>query len=228
MIPKDSDSYSDGDFNDSGELGWSEFDWEKYLRQQDDVVHRYLGFYEQLTDSDNRVDDAAQMMGWDGQTESEEQEENMESQSPESVDMEPYTLQRNPVFIATTAIYLSLTRSWERLAWEQRSLPQSVALAFQASLYRGERNAVLAIQSLDLGDYTMAVSLLKRSMRELNDTLNYLNAAIVDGSKPFGEFRDAALSRIFDLREIWLRVIMECRDEVARQGHKKSDDDSAV
>ncbi len=227
MIPKDSDSYSDGEFNDSPELRWSEFDWEKYLREQDDIVHRYLGFYEQLKDSTERIDDVAQMMGWDGQAEDEETEEGPELNSPEPMDMEPYTLQKNPVFIATSAIYLSLNRSWERFSWDQQSLPQFQALAFQASLYRGELQAVLAIQSLDLGDYTMAISLLKRAMRGLNDSLNYLNASGVAGNKALCEFRDAALPRIFDLREVWLRVIAECRDEVARQGRKPGEDDSA-
>jgi hypothetical protein len=31
-----------------------------------------------------------------------------------------------------------------------------------------------------------------------------------------GPWRDGALPRMFDLREIWLRVIAECRDELDR------------
>jgi hypothetical protein len=93
---------------------------------------------------------------------------------------------------------------------------QPVALAFQTALHRGEEQACLAIQALDLGDYAMAVSLFKRALRELNASL-----ALIDGADParhpaLAAFRDDAWPRLFDLREIWLRIINECRDELAR------------
>jgi len=93
--------------------------------------------------------------------------------------IEPYTLHRNPVFIATKAIYLSLQRSWERLASDAAKVPQSLALSVLTSLCRGEEQAVLGVQALDLGDYAMAISLFKRGLEELNRTL-----ALVIGPVP--------------------------------------------
>jgi len=55
----ETDGPSDNEWEDRGELAWNEFDWEKYLREQDDVIHRYLAFYEQLKDHDDRIDEAA-------------------------------------------------------------------------------------------------------------------------------------------------------------------------
>ena len=54
-----SDNPSDNEWDDRGELVWNEFDWERYLRQQDETVLRYLAFYEQLRDKSERLDEAA-------------------------------------------------------------------------------------------------------------------------------------------------------------------------
>lgn len=228
MTPGDSDSYSDSESENPGELGWTEFDWEKYLRDQDDVIHRYLGFYEGLKGSKERIDDTAKAMGWDNDEESDDDEDSSPSAAADASDMEPYTLQKNPVFIATTAIYLSLKRSWERVAFDSRKVPQAIAVDFLSSLHRGELQALLAIQSLDLGDYTMAISLLKRAMRELNVSLSHLNAPVQNPSCGLLTFREEALPRLFDLREVWLRVIAECRDEVSRHGKSTTEDDGQL
>ncbi|HEX2101818.1 MAG TPA: hypothetical protein VHF69_14185, partial [Candidatus Synoicihabitans sp.] len=75
--------------------------------------------------------------------------------------------------------------------------------------------ATLAIQALDFGDYAMAISLFKRALRELNGSLALLSSE-AHGSRAFTTFRDHALPRLFDLREIWLRVMNECREELER------------
>ena len=225
MIPKDSDGFTDGDYDDFEELGWSEFDWEKYLREQDDVIHRYLGFYEQLSDHPDRIDEVAKFMGWDPESEKESASLEEESEkSPEPMDLEPYTLQRNPVFVATSAIYLSLIRSWERTATDSTMIPQGIAVPFLSSLFRGQHEALLAIQSLDLGDYTMAISLFKRALRELNNSLRILSTNIDGAHKDLERYKDGALAQLFDLREIWLRVISECREEVSRHDKKGGDE----
>ena len=57
-------------------------------------------------------------------------------------DSEPYTLHKNPVFVATKAIYLTLTRQWERLGEQADRVPQKLAVGFLASLHRGEEQYV--------------------------------------------------------------------------------------
>ena len=61
----ETDGPSENEWEDRGDLAWNEFDWEKYLREQDDVIHRYLAFYEQLRIRDDRIDETAHLMGWD-------------------------------------------------------------------------------------------------------------------------------------------------------------------
>lgn len=221
MTPKDSDSFSDGDWDDSEELGWSEFDWEKYLRKQDDAVVRYLGLYETFLEADDRLDKVAHLMGWD---EDEDEDEDAPISEEEMNDFDPYTLQRNPVYVAASALYMSLAKEWEHLSLDGRIVAPSLSLPLLSSLHRGERHTLLGIQSLDLGDYTMSISLFKRAMRELNGTLSFVNGAEFADGKPLAAFRERAVVRLFDLREVLLRVIAEARDEVSRHTGKGEDE----
>jgi len=218
----DSDSSPESDWDERGELAWNEFDWENYLREQDDVVRRYLAHYEGLKNHTERIDEVAHRMGWDQETwNADEHEETPESAdvAPADLgeyDLEPYTLHKNPVFIATKAIYLSLAHAWQQLASNPARVAQPLAVAFQAPLHRGEQHASLAIQALDLGDYAMAISLFKRALRELNTSLSLLDERAIAHHHAMAAFREDALPRLFDLREIWLRVMSECRSELDR------------
>jgi hypothetical protein len=232
MKSSDSDRFSDGEWEDPGELAWSEYDWESYLQAQDDALHRYLGFYEKLRLHPNRIDEAARLMGWDAaewrdtEAADDDEEDEEEETTPGEGDFDPYTLHKNPVFIATKAIFLSLTRAWQWIATDSAKVPQPLALNFLLSLHRGEQDAVLAIQALDLGDYTVAVSLFKRALCELNTTLALIDDKAAAHHRALADFRETALPRLFDLREIWLRVIGECREAIARQPEDADDDDA--
>ncbi len=222
MSDFDSDSLPDGEWDERGELAWNEFDWENYLREQDAVIRRYLTHYERLKHQPERIDEVAHLMGWDEQVWGAEDVDDTEETAdaapanPGEFDLEPYTLHRNPVFIATKAIYLGLTQAWLRLAADANKVAQPLALAFQATLHRGEQQSALAIQALDLGDYAMAISLFKRALREINASLSLLDERAAAHHPAAAEFREDALPRLFDLREIWLRVMNECRSELER------------
>ena len=217
-----SDGSQESDWEDRSELVWNEFDWERYLRQQDDTVRSYLKFYEAAKGDPLRIDTVAEKMGWGHDDWSEEadssddgdDEDDEDSASFEDDDV--YTVHKNPIFIATKAIYLGLHQSWETLSLDGAKVPQSVAVTLLASLNRGDEHAVQAIHALDFGDYAMAVSLFKRAMSALNGSLALLNADNALQHPNISAWRADAVPRLFDLREIWLRVIAECREELDR------------
>ena len=233
MSNYDSDSPPDNEWEDRGELAWNEFDWEQYLREQDDMILRYLAFYDKLSGRTDRLDEVAHHMGWDD----DEWNSDADYDAPDAVeskpndatsgagdfDAEPYTLHKNPIFVSTKAIYLSLKRSWERMAEQPERVPQKLALAFHASLYRAEEQAMLGIQALDFGDYAMAISLFKRALRELNESFALVSNE-PQPSRALLSYRDQALPRLFDVREIWLRVMNECRDELERPTEDDDED----
>jgi hypothetical protein len=220
MSDFDSDSLSENEWEENGDLAWNEFDWEVYLREQDSAIHRYLGYYESLAPGPERIDLVADKMGWDR----DDGEEPEDRENPEKVlfSDEIYTLQKNPVFIATKALFLSLRRSWELEAAVPGRIPQALAIGFLSALNRCEEQAVMAIHALDFGDYAMAICLFKRALAALNDCFASVGSEAADGAAAVCEVRGEMRHRLFDLREVWLRVISDCREDTERQ----SDDEA--
>ena len=214
----DSDGGSDNQWEDRGDLAWNEFDWERYLREQDEAIHRYLRFYEACKPGPERIDQVAEQMHWgeDDWSDDSDDEDGDEEADEDGEEDDVYTLHKNPIFIATKAIYLGLTRSWQVLAADASRVPQPLAVNLLASLHRGEEQAVQAIHALDFGDYAMAISLFKRALSALNSSLALVSDPVGLRHRPVQAWREDALPRLFDLREVWLRVIAECREELDR------------
>ncbi len=225
----DSDGGSENQWEDRGDLAWNEFDWERYLQEQDEAIHRYLRFYDGCKNTADRIDFVAEKMNWGQEDWSEEGEatEASEDEAEEVVGDEQddvYTLHKNPIYIATKAIYLGLHGSWTVLATDSGKVTQPMAVALLSSLHRGEEQAVQAIHALDFGDYAMAVSLFKRALSALNASLALVNDDAVAQNTQLQPWREDALPRLFDLREVWLRVIAECREELERPDDDEDED----
>jgi len=215
MTNPDSDGLFDNDWDDCGELSWTEADWLKYLANQETAVRDYIKHYDQLPAGMDRIDEAARRMGWElaeAETPEAIEEQDEIDDLPENFDgpWDPYTLHRNPVYISTRALYLSLLAHWERIAVQPDRVSPALGISMHSLLYRGHEQALQAVQALEMGDYTLAVVLFKKALHELNLTLARLGEE--DANTPSAQrFKEYALPRLFDLREIWLRVMNECR-----------------
>ncbi|HEY1792234.1 MAG TPA: hypothetical protein VGG34_04900 [Opitutaceae bacterium] len=219
MSDFDSDSLSENEWEENGDLAWNEFDWEVYLREQEGAIHRYLGFYESLSASPDRIDEVADRMGWDrGEPDDDGERENAEKVTYSD---DIYTLQKNPVYIATKALFLSLQRSWEKAASDAGKVPQPLAVGFLSALHRCEEQAVMAIHALDFGDYAMAVCIFKRALAALNDCFALIASPAAERTEAVRSARDEMRTKLFDLREIWLRVISDCREDTERQADEE-------
>lgn len=223
------EGYSEGDWEESWDIAWNEFDWENYLKSQDRTIQTYLGHYEKFLDRTDRIDEVAHQMGWDedGWTnddplvddgpELELADRSTDGTEPEG-DLDPYTIHKHPIFIASKALYVWLHKAWEQVAPACAArIPARTALGFQSSLFRAEQTALLAVHSLDMGDYSLAVCMFKRSLSELNTSLAMLNEMDESKSPPLSYFKAQSRIRLFDCREIWLRVMRDCREELSRR-----------
>jgi len=212
MTNSESDGLFENDWEDRGELAWTEADWMKYLGEQETAVGEYLKHYDQLGGATDRIDEVARRMGWElAAPETEAAAAEAEADEVFAGDWDPYTLHRNPVYISSRALYLSLIGQWERVAAQPDRVPPALGITLQALLYRGNEQVLQAVQALEMGDYTLAVCLFKRALQALNRTFTRLGEPDVAATPLALRFREYALPRLFDLREIWLRVMNECR-----------------
>jgi hypothetical protein len=222
MNNSNSDSSSDNEWEDRGDVAWNEFDWERYLREQDKAIRCYADFYEKLIDRTDRIDVVAEKMGWDNAEIIEEEDPTEEAlaEFDDSIEFEDtdgvYTLHKNPVYIATKGLFLGLNKEWTKLCAEGKSLPAPLAISYVTSLHQGEELAMHGIHALEFGDYAMAISLLKRALSCINSSMGLINADKAKLHPELSAYTPLAYPRLFDLREIWLRVINECRKELKR------------
>ncbi|MGH8017539.1 MAG: hypothetical protein ACREIA_04505, partial [Opitutaceae bacterium] len=217
----------------SWDFAWSEFDWERHLREQDKVVQTYLSHYDKLTERAERIDEVAHLMGWDQDEWTSDDADPAGSSSENGFSaaatgeasreeggksMDPYTIHKHPVYVSTRALFLWLQRSWEFVAPACGArMPVRVSVAFSTALGRAEHNSLIATQALDMGDFSLAVCEVKRAMADLNAALRQL-LGLDDSLHPaFAQFRHQAMIRLFDIREIWLRVMRDCREELDRR-----------
>lgn len=210
MTNQDSDGLFESEWDDRSELAWSEKDWETYLADQDRAVAEYQAAYDALPASPSRLDQVARQLGWETEAD-EEVADDAELQPDENLGdrWEPYTLHRNPVYVATRALFNGLLgRGSQLIAGAGASVPRPV-VDLQSSLHRGQDTVLHGIHALEMGDYALAVCFFKRALRELNVAMALFAALPEAGSG----LADYARPRLFDLREILLRVMNECRCE---------------
>ncbi|MGC6424794.1 MAG: hypothetical protein ACON4O_07395 [Lentimonas sp.] len=221
--------HSDGDWDDdfTSEPNWSESQWRSYLRGSDRETARFLSFYNSVKEKPNHLDEVASLMGWDAEDismtdEFTFMEVDEDSTSAHSNESAPYTLHRHPVFVVTRALYRYLHQSWEHfMSNSEGHLSPQQCWSYSKSLHQAEMNVLLSIQALDLGDFGLAICHLKNSLDALNQSLALLSELAHPNQEFLDAFRHEIHIRLFDLRELWIRVMGDCRHECKRRSGDK-------
>lgn len=215
----ESDANANNEWEDSWDSAWNEFNWEKYLQSESDEVKKYQAIYSKLIRSPNRLDEVALYMGWQPGTEAPEAERPSEEESPE---VTPYTLHRHPLFVSSKALHGWLIEQWgRRIALAPEAIDASNALSYQTALNESDYYGLLAVTALDMDDFALAIAYFKRGMVAVNTALGQLADFESLEIEPVSLYAKHARIRLFDIREIWLRVTSDCRATISRG----SDDD---
>ncbi len=222
---------SDGDWDERNEISWKEYDWQQYLKRHEQEVERFIECYNRLKEEPEHIDQIAREMGWDAEdwsvSEGYEDEQILEFERPQEEeerpdDFDPYTLLRHPVFVVVRGLYRSIRRHWELFQRRnERNIRPTGSWKLSQTLSDGENFAVLAIQALDMGDYALAVCQLKLSLSAINRTFELMPLVIPTELPDSGPLSHEMRIRLFDLREVNLRVLSDCREEIRRQGRER-------
>ncbi len=221
-----SEFFDDNDWEDVPEPIWKEFDWQRYLNESDGEIERFVQLYVGAQPAFDRLDTVARHMGWDSGDWSVEESAMVNEERPDipdaeqrsSVEYDPFTVHQHPVFIATRGLYLIIRREWESLlASGLAPADPSVSWMLGRCFHEGELAGLMATQAVEMGDVELAVCHFKAMLGELNRSLATLPEPDTGRSRKVLSSDRVLRGALFDLREIALRVIYECRDEARRR-----------
>ena len=223
MSQYDFENHHDGEWDENEGIAWNEGDWNEFLRKSDNEISRFICAYNKSIHKDDRLDATAKLMGWhrddwsssdeidiDDEIDLSRNDKAIESEDDDRID--PYTLHRHPVYISASALFSFLRASWEHLMKHNRKKPEhDLSWSYCASLADAERHCILAATSLDLGDFLLAVCHLKRAHSALNESMRLNRLFIHHDSQTLENYLSECDIRMHDLREIWLRIMHDCR-----------------
>jgi hypothetical protein len=221
------DNHNDGEWDDPGSLAWSELDWQQYLKRREEEVAKFLAVYDEAADDPlSRLDRSAEKMGWEPAdwAASDGGDDWMDDDdAEESLIGDPYTLHRHPVFVVLSGLFAQIRHEWRRqLATGSHIGTGLRSWDFADSLAEAERHGLLALECMDMGDLLLAVVHAKRGLRGINLAQICLQALVAETvSQPLDACAARIHARLFDLREVLLRVMHDCR--VTVQGESSED-----
>lgn len=206
----------EGDWEDRGEITWMEQDWQLFLKRREDEIVRFLKFYNNCPpDESQRLDWVAARMKWDAEDWSVADGDLLDDDDEDTgelKDEDPYTLHRHPVFVVAIGLFTQIRYFWRNDLLKQGNRIDPVASwDFGDSLTEAERHCLLAMQSMEMGDFLLCIVHFKRCLRGVNLAMGHLGTIRAGGPAPDNLSRSIS-DRLFDIREVALRIMADCRE----------------
>lgn len=216
----ESEPNPNNDWDDSWDIDWNEFRWEQYLQTESEEIKKYQMIYAKLIRSQNRLDEVALYMGWQPSSETAAEADPNPPESEEG--QPPYTIHRHPLYVSSKALHEWLSNQWQRrVKLLSKQLDPSKAVSYLAAIQESDQYGVLAVTALDMDDFALAIAYFKRGLVAVNKALGLISEFEAIGADSLSLYSKHARIRLFDIREIWLRVTSDCRATLSR----RSDDD---
>src|SRR5688572_3111873 len=161
---------------------WDEYDWERFLQQQEQRTERYMELLEKYLNHPQRDELIAREMGWthllDGDARDWEEEVDARFEQEHEADApgEPgavessFGFERHPLYQQTVALGTELDKIFNAAPAKTRDHPAAVALQSQNTLAAAKLAA--ALNEDDVEELGMSIAYLKRALHAITTSLD--------------------------------------------------------
>lgn len=197
-----SDDFFDNERKDYDEENdWSEYDWQRFLKRTEKKVQEFVSLYNKA--GSHAMKGSGRRIAW------EAQEDTLGAivSWAESFHGVAEGFQEHPILIITRGLLDDIRYRWRAFVKANgEHLPSAFILDLEDAMRPGAEHAALAVVGLEMADPAMALCYAKYVQQTLNFILGVVNRL------PDCLFQQEILQRLFDLRELWVRFIEECRN----------------
>jgi len=205
---------------------WDEYDWERFLQQQDRKTEKYMELLERFIDDPNRDQIIAREMGWyhlldkDGEkwvenVESlfnEEYEQELEEEEAASEEAEE-GYEVHPLYQASFALTIWIDQLFEELG-DAQNQPAAIRLSTHAAVASAKLAAALSDDDVD--EIGMTIAYLKRALKAVMIALEAAMQLRKDVSLSPKRF-NTLNQRLFQIRDGIILLMGEYRSEWRRR-----------
>ena len=211
--------------SDEPEKIWDEYDWERFLQQQDRKTEKYMELLERYIDDPNRDQIIAREMGWyhlldkDGErwaetvdSTFEDGEEAVQEDQANASEVEE-SFEVHPLYQASFALTVWIDQFIEELPGTQNQ-PAAVKLSTQAAIASAKLAAALSDDDVD--EIGMTIAYLKRALKAIMlgiDASVQLRKDAKLSPDSFGSLNQ----RLFRIRDGIIQLMGEYRAEWRRR-----------
>jgi hypothetical protein len=200
---------------------WDEYDWERFLQQQDRKTERYMELLEKYIDDPNRDQIIAREMEWHhlldgkGQRWAEEVDSMFteEIANEEEQSEEKDAADFHPLYQASFALTLWIDQLFEELG-ELQNHPAALKLATQSAVASAKLAAALSDDDVD--EIGMTIAYLKRSLKAITEAINAGGALKHDVQLSDERWREL-FEKLFQIRDGIITLMGEYRLEWRRR-----------
>jgi hypothetical protein len=205
---------------------WDEYDWERFLQQQDRKTEKYMELLERYIDDPNRDQIIAREMGWthllseDGEKWVEAVDDMFEEGMEDDIDAEleeeeddEEGFEVHPLYQASFALTVWIDQLFDERA-ELSNHPAAVKLSTQTAIASAKLAAALSDDDVD--EIGMTIAYLKRALKAISaamDAAVQLRKEAVLDAERCGTLNQ----RIFQIRDAIIELMGAYRAEFRRR-----------
>ena len=210
---------------------WDEYDWERFLQQQDLKTERYMELLEKYVDHPDRDQIIAREMGWPYPVDSEDFdwndlsfeassedasfEETEDEEEENEVDIEgiPESFELHPLYQASFALTVWIDQIFDELD-EVQNHPAAVKLATHSAVASAKLAAALSDD--DAEEIGMTIAYLKRALKAISNAID-ANLVFVEEAQLSSHRRRQLHARLFQVRDGIIELMGDYRNEWRRR-----------